>query len=132
MPGIPKHRGLQYIARPMNTKNLGSFFSLAVLWLSVAISVPAQTTAFSYQGRLSDGSSPANGIYDLQFSIYDALTGGSAVGGPITNAMTGVSNGLFATELDFGASIFNGADRWLEIAVRTNGNGSFAALAPRR
>jgi len=31
-----------------------------------------QGTAFTYQGRLTDGGSPANGGYDLRFSIYDA------------------------------------------------------------
>ena len=39
----------------------------------------AQGTAFTYQGRLNDGANPATGIYDLRFTIYDALTGGGAV-----------------------------------------------------
>lgn len=28
-------------------------------------------TAFTYQGRLMDGGSPANGSYDLEFRLYD-------------------------------------------------------------
>jgi len=28
--------------------------------------------------------------------------------------------------------VFNGPDRWLEIAVRTNGSGGFTNLAPRQ
>jgi len=93
----------------------------------------AQGTAFTYQGRLNDGASPANGIYDLRFTIYDAVTNGSAVSGVLTNAATSVSNGLFTVTLDFGAGAFPGADRWLEIAVRTNGSaGDYQSLSPRQ
>jgi hypothetical protein len=91
----------------------------------------AQGTAFTYQGRLNDGTNPANGSYDLRFTVYDAVTGGSAVGGPLTNTPTAVSNGVFSVVLDFGA-VFPGANRWLEIAARTNGGGSFSLLSPRQ
>lgn len=39
-------------------------------------------TAFTYQGRLSDGGSPATGNYGLRFALYDAGTGGSLTGTP--------------------------------------------------
>ena len=29
-------------------------------------------TAFNYQGRLTDGASPANGEYDFRFRLYDS------------------------------------------------------------
>src|SRR5450759_3978471 len=74
----------------------------------------AQGTAFTYQGRFSDNGAPASGNYDLQFTIYDALSGGAAQGGPLTNSATVVSNGLFSVALDFGAGVFPGANRWLE------------------
>jgi hypothetical protein len=91
----------------------------------------AQGTAFTYQGRLNDGSGPATGIYDLRFTIYDAATSGSVVGGPLTNAPTGITNGLFTVTLDPGAGVFTGPARWLEIAVRTNGSvAAYSALAP--
>ena len=89
-------------------------------------------TAFTYQGRLNDGVNPTSGIYDLQFTIYDALAVGSLVGGPVTSSATGVTNGLFTVALDFGAGVFNGAGRWLEIGVRTNGGGAFTVLTPRQ
>ena len=79
-------------------------------------------TAFTYQGRLVTNGSPANGTYDLRFALYDALSVGSPVGVPITNAPTVVSNGLFTVTLDFGGGIFLGNARWLEIGVRTNGS----------
>ena len=91
----------------------------------------AQGTAFTYQGRLNDGANPASGSYDLRFAIYDAVTNGGSQGVTLTNAATGVSNGLFTVTLDFGNQ-FTGADRWLEIAVRTNGGGAFDTLTPRQ
>jgi len=92
----------------------------------------AQGTAFSYQGRLEASGSPANGFYDLEFMVCDALTNGNVVGGPLTNSATGVTNGLFTVTLDFGNSVFMGPGRWLQLAVRTNGNGAFTTLLPRQ
>ena len=91
----------------------------------------AQGTAFTYQGRLDSSGTPASGSYDLRFTIYDASGGGGFVAGPLTNAPTSVSNGLFTVTLDFGNQ-FPGADRWLEIGARTNGGGAFATLSPRQ
>ncbi len=53
-----------------------------------------------------------------------------------TNLATGVTNGLFTTTIDFGSfvseAIFSGPERWLEIAVRTNGAGQYIPLSPRQ
>jgi len=76
-------------------------------------------TAFIYQGRLQDGGAPAQGAYDLRFTLCDAAAEGSTWGPVLTNAAVEVSNGLFTTTLDFGAGVFDGNARWLEIAVRT-------------
>ena len=96
----------------------------------------AQGTAFTYQGRLNVGGNPTTGIYDLQFTLFDSLTGGGLgggiVGGPLTNSAIGVTNGLFCVTLDFGSGVFTGPNRWLEIAARTNGAVSFTTLAPRQ
>ncbi len=94
--------------------------------------VHAQGTAFTYQGRLNNGNGPANGSYDLTFTLYNVVSGGSAVAGPLATNAVAVSNGLFTVDVDFGAGIFNGTAYWLEIGVRTNGVGSFATLAPRQ
>jgi hypothetical protein len=67
----------------------------------------------------------------LRFAIYDAAGGGNA-GGSLTNAATPVTNGLFTVSLDFGAGVFTGADRWLEIGVRTNGAAIFTTLDSRQ
>lgn len=91
----------------------------------------AQGTAFTYQGQLDDTGLPANGSYDLEFKVYDAGLGGSQVGATVGISGYTMTNGLFEVELDFGGSVFTGADRWLEIGVQTNGGGGFTTLAPR-
>jgi len=88
-------------------------------------------TSFTYQGRLTDGGSPANGTYDFQFKLYDAATSGSQVGSTVTKSSVSVTNGLFTVQLDFG-NVFDGTALWLEIAVRPAGSGSYTPLNPRQ
>jgi hypothetical protein len=92
----------------------------------------AQGTAFTYQGRLNSGPNPANGHYDLQFGIYDAVNNGTQQGSFVTNSATAVSNGLFTVTLDFGNEFPAGVSRWLDISVRTNGAATFVTLMPRQ
>ena len=100
--------------------------------LSSSLATP-QTTAFVYQGQLRSSGSPAQGFFELRFALYDAAEAGAIVGGPVTAAAVGISNGLFAVTLDFGATPFAGEARWLEIGVRTNGSPTaFALLKPRQ
>jgi hypothetical protein len=80
---------------------------------------------------LNDSGGPANGGYDLVFTLFATNAGGDAIGGPLTNSAVGVSNGLFTVPLDFG-NVFDGNGRWLEIAVSTNGANNFITLAPRQ
>ena len=112
-------------------KNKTSLLALVHLLFFSCLLAQGQGTAFTYQGRLNNGANPAAGSYDLRFALYDALGGGTQEGGMLTNSATDVSNGLFTVILDFGNQ-FPGADRWLEIAVRTNGDSSFELLAPRQ
>ena len=114
----------------MKTTKLLSLMVMALLLTGGLVVAGQPCTAFTYQGRLFDGGIPANGLYDLQFTNYDAASGGTALAGFNTNAVP-VSNGLFTVNLDFGA-VFDGSMRWLEIAERTNGAGSFSTLAPRQ
>lgn len=90
-------------------------------------------TGFTYQGRLTDAGSPANCVYDFDFRLYDALNGGSQLGGTVAVGDVAVANGLFTVQLDFGAVAFQGAARWLEIAVRPGAStGAHTALTPRQ
>src|SRR2546422_1503061 len=92
----------------------------------------AQTSSFIYQGRLMDGGTAANGNYDLQFALFDSLSGGAQVGSSQTLNTVAVSNGVFTVSLDFGANAFTGASRFLEISARHTGAGSFTLLTPRQ
>ena len=60
----------------MGMKTKPTLISLALLALS-NLNSPLSTafargTAFRYQGQLSSGGSPANGLYDFQFSLSNA------------------------------------------------------------
>ena len=100
--------------------------------LMAATHASAQTSLFSYQGRLNDGTNPATGLYDLRFALFNLPASGAQQVGQIILPATGVTNGLFDVALDFGSSVFNGDDRWIEVSVRTNGNGAFSAMVPRQ
>src|SRR5437870_11383602 len=106
---------------------VGIVFAM-LLGMSTAL---AQTSSFTYQGRLTDGGTPANGNYDLQFVLFDSLTGGAQVGSTQTINTVAVSNGVFTVSLDFGANAFPGANRFLEISARPTG-GSLSLLTPRQ
>ncbi len=112
-------------------QSLRMLMLLATLLLS-SIATIAQTTSFTYQGRLTDAGNPANGSYDLQVKLFDALTGGTQIGA--TNSLSGVavSGGVFTVTLDFGAAAFPGANRWAEISAKAAGSASFTTLTPRQ
>ena len=101
----------------------------AAAFLFLALAARAQTTAFTYQGQLNSSNAPAIGAYDFRFRIFDANS--NVVAGPLTNAPVGVTNGRFTVTLDFGAGVFNGSSRSLEIAVRDYGDtNAYTALSP--
>jgi hypothetical protein len=89
-------------------------------------------TGFTYQGYLDDGGSPADGLYDFQFTLFDAGAAGTQVGSTVSLSPVTVSDGLFTVELDFGQSAFGGGARWLEITVRPSGGGAYTTLSPRQ
>ena len=41
------------------------------MFTACANATVAQTTAFTYQGKLADGANPANGNYDFEFRLAD-------------------------------------------------------------
>ncbi len=89
------------------------------LALLAAMPADAATTAFTYQGKLTDSAGvPLTGSHDMTFKLYDADAGGAQVGSTVTLTGVNVSAGLFTVGLDFGASPFaSGAARWLETTV---------------
>jgi hypothetical protein len=110
------------------------------LWLFVllpllfpAASLRAQSPAFTYQGQLNDGANPANGIYDLQFNIINAASGGAALGSPHTYDNFPITNGFFTVQINADVAVFDGSDRWIEIQVRPGAScGAYTTLTPRQ
>src|SRR5258708_15478034 len=115
----------------MKTKTHSTFrisqFALALALLSTlntqVSTLFAQGTSFSYQGRLLDNGAPANGTYELRFTLFDDVSVGNQIGNAATNSGVVVSGGLFNATINFGSGAFPGANRWLQIGVRTNGSG---------
>ena len=88
-------------------------------------------TAFTYQGYLENSGSPANGAFDFQFMLYNALSGGSQVGSTVAKEDISVTDGLFSVALDFG-SVYDGTGLWLDTGVRAGSStGSYTLLSPR-
>src|ERR1044072_4906258 len=120
----------------IKTRKVGFARVLLTLIFSLFVAKAfAQTTAFTYQGKLTDAGSPASGNYDLQFKLFDTATVGTGAqqGATLVRNPVAVSAGVFSVQLDFGANVFGGADRYLEIAVRPVGSASpYTVLAPRQ
>ncbi len=116
------------------------------LMLMVAIAVPVAApsgaaeigTAFTYQGVLTESSSPANNPagYDFQFTLWRDATSmlpADQIGTALIIDDQPVTDGQFTVKLDFGASAYNGQARWLGVAVRPGDDaGAYTALAPRQ
>lgn len=89
-------------------------------------------TAFTYQGELLDGGAPAEGSYDFQFRLWDAAEteNGSQIGSTEMRNDVAVEAGRFTVSLDFG-DVFDGEERYLQIAVRPSGSGAaYTELEP--
>ena len=116
----------------------------AALALTASL-MPLSVSAFSqsvpalanFQGRLAkpDGTPVVDGTYNLQFSVYNASTGGTLAWQKSSTGVA-VKNGVFTTKLDFSsgyqnsvtqALLFGGSAVYLEISI----NGA-APLAPRQ
>jgi len=96
-----------------------------------ANSICAQSSTFTYQGLLVDHSQRGNGIYDFRFRLADAPANGNYLGDILTRSNVVINDGVFTVTLDFGAALFDGSQRWLEIGVQTNtGQEHYTILHP--
>ncbi len=100
-------------------------------------------TGFTYQGQLTQGGTPVEGVVTLRFSLWDAVgsgappTGGTMVGAVQTLTNVAVTGGVFSVALngngEFGALAFNGDARWLQVEVCGDTNcTSTTVLGPRQ
>src|SRR5258705_11702525 len=104
-------------------KKILATLALALVALYAAeVSAAPLSPAFTYQGRLDDGGQPANGLYDLAFTLHNDPTNAPFLGTYIILSTVPVTNGPFTVELngagEFGVNAFNGEARWLQIGVR--------------
>ncbi|MEJ2211955.1 MAG: hypothetical protein P8129_23385, partial [Anaerolineae bacterium] len=89
-------------------------------------------TGFTYQGRLTDGGSPANGSYDFEFMLYDDPVMGLWVGPVVNVEDKDVADGLFTVQLDFG-DVFENQALYLQIGVRPGSSTeAYTPLSPRQ
>ena len=96
------------------------FLGAAILFL-LTESIAAQPSIFTYNGRLSDNGQLANGNFQFAFKLFEVANGGTALA-TITDINTTVASGVFNVNLDFGATLFDGNPRYLEIGVRPQGS----------
>lgn len=99
----------------MRTTGLGIVLSAYIGLASSAAAAP-QLPDFTYQGRLQHNGQPANGDYNLSFTLFDAPTGGNVIGAPQVETDFPVTDGLFTTSLSYPGA-FVGEQLWLEVAV---------------
>lgn len=98
----------------------------------------AQSTAFTYQGELKSNGVATSGAHDFRFRLFDAASGGAAIGSQVCVDNVPVSDGKFSASIDFGSAFATTAGRFLEIEVRRDtglGCGSapgFVILVPRQ
>ncbi len=88
----------------MIRSTLSSISLVLLVGMMLGTTSLAQTTSFTYQGRLTDNGTPASGNSDLQFLLWTGLSGGLQVGTTQTINAVAVSNGVFTVSLDFGAT----------------------------
>ncbi len=133
--------GIGYASTSFNTNNLCG-------------SDGANSRLITYQGKLSDGAAAANGVYDLQFQLFNQLAGGTARTSLITLDDVQVTNGVFTVRLDLGAgaltedysagssaagnlklnpAILDAQNSFFEIGVRAGtSTGAYTILTPRQ
>ncbi|HRJ87513.1 MAG TPA: tail fiber domain-containing protein [Pyrinomonadaceae bacterium] len=103
-----------------------------IIIAACAAAVSAQTTEFTFQGKLLDGGSPASIQYDLRFRLFDSQFGGNQVGSTLNIANVQPIAGIFTVTLDFGAASLSGEDRWIEVGISTAAANDYVTLTPRQ
>jgi len=91
----------------------------------------ADHTEFTYQGELVENGIKANGQYEFEFKLFDAAVGTGELGLPVNLLSVPVEDGIFSVQLSFG-DVWNGVDRYLQIAVAKPSDDELTVLTPRQ
>jgi hypothetical protein len=128
-----------YMARASRRLRIGSlvrsFQVLAAVGATCAAPAAfaqAVDPSFTYQGELKSGSNPATAPVDLRFRMFTAASGGAQVGTDLFATNVTPAQGKFTVSLNFGNVFAAGQQRWLEIAARNAGAGTYTTLTPRQ
>lgn len=91
---------------------------------------------FIFQGVLKQDGIPANGVFDIEYRLFDAPTGGTQVGPTIQIDNFQIVGGLFEQPLDFGPNSLDGGQRFVQVGIREHDPGNpgapFTPLTPRQ
>lgn len=100
-------------------KRVCACFALFALLGASAVQAASQpqTSAFTYQGHLLQNGTPTSGTHNFVFTLWNAASGGEQIGTTITQANYPVAGGVFNIDLDFGADVFNGMQRYLDVNI---------------
>ena len=107
---------------------LGTFLITLGVFFGVygVVSAAVATRGIGFQGQLFTGTTPVNSSVSATFTFYDAVSGGSVQGSPITKTVS-VTNGYFSvafSEADM-AGVDSSQSLWVEVVI--NGD----TLSPR-
>ena len=78
-----------------------------------------------------DSGKPAEGVYDIELTLYSAPTGGSVIGGPLIMNKVAVHNGSFSAQADFGPLAKAIDKAYVSVSVRNADQEAFVALDTR-
>ena len=116
---------------PPVRRALSSLSIMVALLTALAAFGTSLNTSWTYQGQLRRSGAAYTGTCNFQFSLWDAVSGGTQQGSTQTISTVNVANGLFTVVLDFGDQ-FKGDARWLGTSVQCSGDSGFTALDPRQ
>lgn len=91
-----------------------------ILGATLVSTATAQSTAFTYQGRLKNAGQVAAGPYDFRFTLFNAAVGGVVVAPPQCVENLAVTEGLFTTTIDFGQVFVTTAELFIQIEARAD------------
>ena len=92
---------------------------ISIVLLSVPLFAENPTGAsITSPGQLKEKGWPAEGLFDLKFTLYGDSVNGRQLGSAIVYDKVNIAKGLLTISLDFGAGVFDANSLWIEVAVR--------------
>jgi len=120
------------LMKPLRVASVAAVLAMTLAGMAPRAESANIGTSFTYQGSLNDGVTPAAGLYDFLFYLYDAASGGSAFGPVAANDLQ-VVNGIFTVELDYGSNVWVPSQTmWIEVQVRQGASTGPYTILPRQ